>query len=68
MISTNVRRLCKLLANCEFALHRIWNSRFSTFSQSSSKKETTHDRSCELLVKCEFAEVTHLGHQNPQKN
>ena len=55
-ISTNVCRLCKLLANCEFALHGIWNSRFSTFDQNSSKKETrTHDCPCELLVNCEFA-------------
>ena len=55
-ISTYVRRLCKLLANCEFALHCVRNSRFPTFNQNSSKKETTtHDRPWELLVNCEFA-------------
>ena len=50
-ITTNVRRLCKLLANCVFSLHGVRNSRFSTFNQNSSKKETTtHDRPCELRI------------------
>ena len=53
-ISPDVRRLCKLLANWEFALHGVRNSRFLTFNRNSRKKETTtHDRPCELLVNCE---------------
>ena len=44
------------IANCEFALHGVRYSWFSTSNQNSSKKETiTHDRPCELLVNCEFA-------------
>ena len=48
------------LANCEFPLHGIRNSRFSTFNQNSSNKVmTTYDLhscpACELLANCGFA-------------
>ena len=49
--------------NCGFALHGVRNSRFSTFNQNSSNKETDDNspisirvyRPCRLLANCEFA-------------
>ena len=55
-ISTNVRRPCKLLANCEFALHGIRDFQPHSIRTAARKSRTTiHDRPCELLVNCEFA-------------
>ena len=65
-------RICSSLA------YGSRDSRFSTFYQNSSNKETTtYDspisirfcRPWELLANCKFArvEVTHLGHQNQKK-
>ena len=77
MISTHVCCPCELFANCNFSLHGVWNTIFSSFSVNSSNTEMTTCQSplvsvvhanCLQTVNLLFVEVTHSGHQNRQRN
>ena len=79
MISTHVYRPCGLLANCEFVLHGVRNSRFSTSIRKQQQRDwrlmtrqspfvSVVRANCLQTANFLFLGVTHSGNQNRQRN